>query len=456
MLGVNDTCQPLDGLIVINDEPKKKEEIVDPNRHLNDIPLSDENIEILLRRGDELFGKLSKCPSQGITLTLLKFMQDLSPTAKTTGKAVGGAAGITYGPQLANQAISALWDIAFPKAQPTWLGSAWNAMVSFGKGVSQVAVTPQINPTMVALCGFTGSIALPVIFSSTIGICKWASGLGKDTTPTLDSLADINKTLRFDETTKTYYNVKNEPLTPGDVELRANRMREYQLICELLQAKRKDVPSLILDHLEGIRENKIAICNKKCKTLIKQLKNTEGVEQKILDCLQVVGKYYSNINSQLISQPNVKKSIEFLVDLQGLFKIPANAKAITFDKKTGTFCESPSKISNLWHGQSSVDLSSHIKNNLTTEIAKRFTLLIEEIHSESTLSHFDAKALNSQLDNLEKEMVNFLDSIESTSKNFPKKEGAHLNSTACTVCDDLYNSMKAVRKMIKDRTITAH
>lgn len=140
---------------------------VEKDNHLKAYPLSDINQQILFDRGDHLFSMLSgakKC--KGITAGWFNTL----PSFTTFGSVVGGVVGVSLGPPISYEIVSKLWEVIFPKADATGLSRLWNGLLFMGKSITEYIFFPRVNPTIAALTGIGGGIAVPVAMSLMSGL----------------------------------------------------------------------------------------------------------------------------------------------------------------------------------------------------------------------------------------------------------------------------------------------
>lgn len=457
---VSERYYPIPGLNVIINEPKGEDESkalvatvqCDPedSPQYNDIPLSEECRELLLARGDKLCKQISHGKDcSGLTSRFLSFMVEKSPKASTMGKGAGTYWGITNGPVLIKEGMDAIWSRAFPKADPTALGKVLNALSSVGKNVTKTFVTPQINPALIAASGLVGYYGLPLLFSFVIGTCKWAGGI-EDEVKTLDGVPDESNVLRFDEEKLCYFNYRNEPLKKRDIKILAERMREYQLICELLSANRGDVAKMITEGLEGLplEGEAAAASQKKIKSLIKNLTSTYAKEEKIKAGLEEAGKYYNNKKSLYspFNQVKIKTTLENLDGIKDLLEIPADASSMYFDEATHVL-QPAQGFTSWWYRQSSDHLSEKISVDLTQAVTEKLSMALKALFSDTQLGHFEANNLRTKLDEIEQSMVKFVEGIEISNS---WEENEKLITASYDFCGDLNKAIKHLREQIDE------
>lgn len=444
---------PIPDLNVIQNQPQTKV-VKDP--HLNEIPLSGKVLDLLLKRGDQIFAELSETKNcKGITAELLNVAMKNSPNASSAGKFLCKRVGTTFGAPVVNGIISTIWDAMMPKskAKSSWLDLASD----LGKGTAQVAFTSKVAPYVTAASGAVGGVALPVVYAAAVGTYKWATGANEKVIPTLENLSKVDQHIHYDETTKTYYNSENEPLTSRDINKRAKLMREYQLICDLLLINRGDVESRIKDGLDGLPKNqdKSKDCNKKISKLIKCLRDTEitsSDKKDIKKGLKIAAKFCTVKGPVLgIQQENVQKASESLSKIQELLSAPSEAKGLNYDVVTGKLVANHGGISGWWYGQSATDLSKMIKDKMADKVAKEFATLIDNVSSKKTLNRLEARLLNDKINDLRSGMHTFFDNVEVASKNYSDADGKLINAAILNLCDDIDKNLLVVQTIVAER-----
>lgn len=411
---------------------------------VNESPISKKCIKILFEIGAELKSEIEGNDEGSSSLSgqALTCVKKQLPTSKTVGKQIGKY----LGQPIATKMINTAWYTAFPKAEPTVFGNIVNAISWMGKGAVELAVGPKMSIPLTMASTFLGGIGTQLV----VGAATKALTGGSTEKATLNELSNVSMLYQFDKESGVYFDSQNQPINEKDVSYLNKHMRQYQFIVDVLEAaNRGEIETLISEGMEGIPTEGKALEKYKQRIvkLTDHLTRTYPNKKKIEEGLKEIGKYYkAEVITSPVHQAKMTEITENMDQIKVLLNMPADPSSMYFDEATCTLQPAGNFLSGWWYGtqsQSSDSLAENVSEKLKTTIISNLTGICNEL-LDITLSTGEANDLRSQLDEIEKLMVDFSEGIEK----LPYEENKKLITSSRDLSDDMKTRIIHIRTQI--------
>lgn len=412
---------------------------VEENRKAINRPLSDRNEKILHEVADEIFTNLTgtKAPS-GITRQILSYV---TPNPEQVGRAVGYAAGQTYGAGICNSLISLFCSLFYPEPKAPGffdriMGVGANA-VEIGL---QVAITPMALPWITLFASGAGgcTAALTAALVTKLYHRLADSKCPPALLPTPDQL------IRYDEEQQAFCDATGRPFSEQDLKDLFFMAKKYELVCQLLECNADQVGPLLggyvqdITQKENLKEKKLKKIQHVAKKAIGRLQghNLLGREG-ILPAIELISKHAAKVDNKAVffktqQLHDISKVFERMTHL---LDIPAASpdEKYRYDEKAGKLCISGNRLSRWWNGVTTAKTAKSLETSLRQTVLSEYEKLQTACEKMQDISPEDLDAIDAKIAEMTASFNSFYEKIGHSRKGagiLPKAEALINDATA--------------------------